>query len=300
MDSGSRRAHQAGAGGGTASGLPQTGDGDLAVQVPEGPDQLRSPQRPLGRASPGPAPWPRGDWSTPPQTPAPYLRGRGYLGPPHVARVPRRRLLGPRPRPRPRPFDLRSRAPRDVTAALIQRTLRPTRVSRQPARAGAGPASPAGAAACDPPAAGLCRSLRAARHVPPRREPPASARSSAALRPAIGPGMRTPPAPGGQVSRGRRARDGGAPGPPRSLGQGSGRSERGTSPARSPAPAPAPGGAALSALARREVGLPAARGSLGRGEKPLPAPRVQGGHDWPWGAEGGGRFCLRCSFRKLF
>lgn len=90
--------------------------------------------------------------------------------------------------------------------------------------------------------------------------PPAS-RPSAAPRPAARPGMRTPPAPGGQVSGGREGL--GFPGlwrraPGWARGPGSEKlPESGTSSA-APAPAPAAGEFALSALAG-EVGLPASR-----------------------------------------
>lgn len=106
----------------------------------------------------------------------------------------------------------------------------------------------------------LC-ALRAARRVPaqPASPLPPAPRPSAAHRLVAGRGMRTPPAPGGQVSGGRGARARGAPatrtwpGPP-SRSQGSCRSaELCPQPGR---PAPAPGVSALSALVG-EVGLPA-------------------------------------------
>lgn len=89
-------------------GGPNPGDGDLAVQVRRcrfrrAPTSSAHRSAPWDRRRLGPPPG-RGDWSTPPQAPAPYLRGRGYLGPPHVARVPRRRLLGPRPSPQAPPL----------------------------------------------------------------------------------------------------------------------------------------------------------------------------------------------------
>lgn len=163
-----------------------------------------------------------------------YLRGRGYLGPPPwLGFLGCFLLFRPRPCFKPRPFDCRSGAPCDVAAALIQRTLRPTRVSRQPARVGAGPAPSTGAKPSELPrrGAGCSCSFCAVRHVPshcadPR--PPVS-RPSAAHRPSARPGMRTPPAPGSQVSGGRRALARGAPETrtwlgPQPLGQGSSRS----------------------------------------------------------------------------
>lgn len=136
--------------------------------------------------------------------------------------------------------------------------------------------------------------LRAARRVPARPadlHPPAS-RPPAAYRPAARRGMRTPPAPGGQVSGGReglglaglwRRAPGWARGPGAEK-----LPESGTSSAAR-APAPAPGVSALAALAG-EVGLPGL-GPLGHGGEaavpsgPSPCPQVRG---WRGLAPGGG------------
>lgn len=103
--------------------------------------------------SPGPAPRPRGHWREPPGH-LPLPSGAGLPGPrPPRLGFPGRASSssGPAPRARPRPLDPPARAPRDVTAPLIQRALRPTRVSRQRARVGVGPALSSGAEPCERP-----------------------------------------------------------------------------------------------------------------------------------------------------
>lgn len=237
--------------------------------------------------SPGPAPRARGHCSAPPQPPAPTLGGGVTWAPPPAARVPGRASSSSRPAPgaRSRPSDPPARAPRDVTAVLIQRALRPTRVSRQRARVGAGLEPSTGAEPWELPRRGgdRARALHAARPAAPR--PPAS-RRCAAHRPTARRGMRAAPAPGSQVSGGGGA---GAPGAPatrtwlglRRRGQGScWRGELRPQPGRGLAPRecapsrPRPG--------RSSYLRPCPLGHGGEAAaplRPLPAVRCEGGAD---------------------
>lgn len=169
------------------------------------------------RELPGPAPRPCGHWSAPPQPPAPTLGGGATWPRPLRLRFPGRSSSssGPAPGARPRPFEPRARAPRDVTAALIQRALRPTRVSRQREPVGAGrrlQLVPNRARSSESDGTVLA---------PSDPRPPAP-RPCAAHQPAAGLGMRTPPASGDQVSGGRGTWARGfrrrAPGPARDPG----------------------------------------------------------------------------------
>lgn len=104
----------------------------------------------------------------------PYLRG-GYLDPAPVARPGRASFSLALPGARSRPLrEPGARAPRDVTAALIQRTLRPTRVSPAMGAGGAGSALSTGAEPVSRHAPGCSRSACGVSVRPPTCSPPVS------------------------------------------------------------------------------------------------------------------------------
>lgn len=196
------------------------------------------------------------------------LRGGVTWAPSPAARVPRRlgfpgsyssSSSGSAPGARPRPFDPRTRAPRDVTAALIQRALRPTRVSRQRARVGVGP----------PPSTGA--------------EP-----RELQTRPATDAYPAGPRAPGKRQPRGLGSRGSGDRTWPGPAAQGPGKlTERGTSPQPGrrhplraclwvPAGVPVTCVPALGHGGEAAVPLLSSLPSPG----PLPAPKCEGGQDW--------------------
>lgn len=232
---------------------------NLVERERAGPRELRLRRRPVEGFA-WARPQPCGHWSVLPHLPT---LGAGLPG-----SRPRRlgfpgsyssSSSGSAPGARPRPFDPRTRAPRDVTAALIQRALRPTRVSRQRARVGVGP----------PPSTGA--------------EP-----RELQTRPATDAYPAGPRAPGKRQPRGLGSRGSGDRTWPGPAAQGPGKlTERGTSPQPGrwhplrtclwvPAGVPVTCVPALGHGGEAAVPLLSSLPSPG----PLPAPKCEGGQDW--------------------